>query len=118
MLRWPKHRRMLTDGSTPGSPSKGGKIMTVRDLPASTNFAIHYEDSIANSQTRAGAIASVCEAEFAVLNGWFGITTGFGTGDRIHVYLDQPDGSGANNFGYQSGGATNIHLDVQSGNKN
>jgi hypothetical protein len=91
--------------------------MAIQDLPASTNFQVHYEDTIPNALTRAQAIAAVCEHEFTVLTGWFGIANAFGTSDRIHVYLKDPDGSGAGNGGYQSGGKSNIHLDVQSANR-
>ena len=92
--------------------------MTVQDLTPSTNFQVHYEDSIANAKTRAQVIAATCENEFTVLTKWFNITTGFGPSDRIQVYLDRADNSGANNGGYQSGGKSNIHMDVQSTNPN
>jgi hypothetical protein len=91
--------------------------VSVKQLPATTNFNVLYEDTIPSSQARAQSIANVCEYELSVLNGWFGIANAFGPNDRINVYLDQPDGTGGYNFGYQGGGVSNIHLDVQSANK-
>jgi hypothetical protein len=91
--------------------------MTVQQLPSTTNFTVFYEDAIPNSQARAQSISSIADAELTVLNGWFGITNAFGPNDRINVYLDRGDGSGGNNFGYQSGGKSNTHIDVQSANK-
>jgi hypothetical protein len=91
--------------------------MTIQSLPASTNFQLSYEDSIPNADKRAQAVEGVCENEFSVLKGWFGIPPGaFGASDRIQVYLEQrrdPD-TAAYNHGYQSGGKSNIHIDAQS----
>jgi hypothetical protein len=88
--------------------------MAIQNLPASTNFQITYEDSIANADIRAQAVAAVCEHEFTVLTGWFGITGAFGTADRINVQLDLPPAGGAWNAGYQSGGQTKIIINPQS----
>jgi hypothetical protein len=90
--------------------------VALQQLPDTTNFSIFWEDTIPNAQTRAQAISDICDHELGVLNGWFGISNAFGPSDRIKVYLDRPDNSGAQNFGYQGGGNSNIHLDVQSGN--
>jgi hypothetical protein len=88
--------------------------MAIQNLPASTNFQVSYEDSILNADIRAQAVAAVCEHEFTVLTGWFGITGAFGTSDRINVYLQIPTSGGANNFGYESGGKSRIYVNPQS----
>src|SRR5438874_84616 len=90
--------------------------MAPQNLPASTNFQVSYEDSILNTDIRAQAVAAVCEHEFTVLTGWFGITGAFGTSDRINVLLDigLPPKAAAWNGGYQSGGRTKIIINPQS----
>src|SRR5438045_2393573 len=90
--------------------------MALQKLTPTTNFLIFYEGTIPNALARAQAVNQVCEAEFNDLAAWFGISSAFGSNDRINVYLDQPDNSGAFNRGYQSGGESEIRLDVQSAN--
>ena len=92
--------------------------MTIQTLTSTANFNIQYEDKFPNAKIRATAIAAVCENEFAVLTGWFRIPASFGTGDRITLIFDLPNGTGANNQGYQPGGRSTIHLDTQDGNSN
>ena len=58
----------------------------------------------------ANAIAGVCETEFTALTSWFGITTGFGTSDRITVTVQSISAGGANNFGYSSRGGSVINV--------
>jgi hypothetical protein len=92
--------------------------MTTQTLPT-TNFVISYDDDPTKPCTkRAAALAASCEREFNVLTGWFGITDGFGTDNRIQVGLTLPDGAGGSNRGYQTGGASNMSLDAQLGNNN
>ena len=86
--------------------------MTIHTLQTTTNFVIQYDDSNAEAQGMAQAIADICENEFTVLTGWFGIKpgTGFGTSDRITLTVQSISAGGANNFGYQSGGNTTINV--------
>ena len=51
----------------------------------------------------ASAIAGICESEHTALTGWFNITSGFGSSDRITVTVQSISKGGANNFGYSSG---------------
>ena len=84
--------------------------MAVHTVQTTTNFVVKYDDSNTQAQGMANAIASVCESEFTVLTGWFGITSGFGTGDRITVTVQSISSGGADNFGYQSGGNSVINV--------
>ena len=84
--------------------------MTIQTLQTSTNFVVKYDDSNAEAQGMAQAIANVCENEFTVLTGWFAISTGFGPSDRITLTVQSIASGGANNFGYQSGGNTTINV--------
>jgi hypothetical protein len=84
--------------------------MAIQSLPSTTNFNLKYDDSNSQAQTMAQAIANVCETEFAALTGWFDITTGFGTTDRITMTVQAISKGGANNFGSQSGGNSVINV--------
>jgi hypothetical protein len=91
--------------------------MALQKLAPTSNVLVQYEDTIPNALQRAQSLSNSVENEFLILRGWFGISgAAFGPNDRVSVFLDQPDGSGAFNQGYQSGGQSQIHLDVQSGN--
>jgi hypothetical protein len=81
-----------------------------------TNFTIQYEDTLPNSAKRAAALLAACENEFTILMNWFGLTSGFGTGNRVTVNLNQPDSFSADNFGYATGGASLIRMNAQSSN--
>lgn len=76
------------------------------------NFVIKYDDSFSDAVKGAAAVYSIVESEFAVLTGWFGITSGFGPSHVVTVALDRTDFGGVNN-GYDSGGL--IHLQIQQG---
>lgn len=89
--------------------------MTIQSLPSTTNFNLAFDDSNAQAKGMAQAIAGVCETEFAALAGWFAITTGFGTGDRITMTVQAISSGGANNFGYQSGGNSKINVNFLTG---
>lgn len=53
-----------------------------------TNFTIRYDPAVLpNSPKRADALRRVCESELAALEGWFGVSGGFGTGNRITINL-------------------------------
>jgi len=84
--------------------------VTIQTLPSTTNFNLKYDDSNAQADTMANAIAGVCETEFTALTSWFGITTGFGTSDRITVTVQSISAGGANNFGYSSRGGSVINV--------
>ncbi len=84
--------------------------MTIRTLPSTTNFNLQYDDSNSQAQGMTQAIANVCENEFTVLTGWFAITTGFGSSDRITMTVKSISSGGADNFGYQSGGNSQINV--------
>ena len=84
--------------------------MAVHTLQTTTNFVVQYDDSNGQAKGMANAIASVCENEFTALTGWFVITSGFGTSDRITVTVQAISKGGANNFGYQSGGGSTINV--------
>ena len=84
--------------------------MTIHAVQTTTNFVVQYDDGNAQAQGMATAIAGVCESEFTALTGWFNITTGFGTGDRITMTVQSIAAGGANNYGYQSGGASQINV--------
>ena len=52
----------------------------------SANFTINYDPAaLPKSTTRANALFAVIENEFATLCGWFGVTGGFGAGNRVVV---------------------------------
>src|SRR5947208_3537879 len=86
--------------------------MTIQNTTTTTNYVIQWDDSDPNkqSQAMAAAIAAICESEHTALTGWFNITTGFGTSDRITVTVQQIAAGGANNFGYSSGGHSLINV--------
>src|ERR1035437_3078246 len=84
--------------------------MAIQKLPTTNNFFLQYDDSNAQAKGMATAIAGVCESEFAALTGWFNITSGFGTSDRITMTVQSISAGGANNFGYQSGGNSQINV--------
>jgi hypothetical protein len=78
----------------------------------STNFTINYDPvALPQSPKRANALFAVIENEFTALTNWFGVTSGFGTGNRVNVnfVLGLAKG-GANNGGYKSDGTTTINL--------
>ena len=84
-----------------------------------TNFTINFDPAaLPNSPKRADALRRVCESEFTVLTGWFGVTSGFGTGNRISIYLAAsfPSGGVADNAGYHSDGSTKIDITAQDTN--
>lgn len=84
-----------------------------------TNFLVQYDDTIANSDKRAQALLAVVESEYTAMAGWFNIpATAFGTGDRITVNINKAENSGAVNYGYSSGGGSNMSLDTQTSNAN
>jgi len=82
------------------------------------NFTVQYETTLPNSIKRAGALLPVLENEFSILCSWFKINTGFGPTDRVTININQPQGSGAFNYGYSSGGNSVINLDAQDSNLN
>jgi hypothetical protein len=78
----------------------------------SANFTINYDPAaLPKSTTRANALFAVIENEFATLCGWFGVTGGFGAGNRVVVnFVLSLSKGGANNNGYHSDGSTTINL--------
>jgi hypothetical protein len=86
--------------------------MTIHNTTTTTNYVVQWDDGDPNgqSQAMATAIAGICESEHTVLTGWFDITTGFGTSDRITVTVQSISAGGANNFGYSSGGNSVINV--------
>jgi hypothetical protein len=78
----------------------------------STNFTINFDPvALPKSPTRASALFSVIESEFTDLCDWFGVTSGFGTGNRVNVnFVGSLSSGGANNFGYKGDGTTTINL--------
>ena len=84
--------------------------MTIHTQQTTTHFVVKYDDSNSQAQGMAAAIAAICENEFTVLTGWFNITSGFGSADRITITVQQIAGGGADNHGYLSGGNTTIDV--------
>jgi hypothetical protein len=78
----------------------------------STNFTINFDPAVLpNSPKRANALFRVVEEEFTTLTDWFGVTAGFGTGNRINInFVGSLPKGGANNFGYKSDGTTTMNL--------
>ncbi|MGH9142786.1 MAG: hypothetical protein ACRD2I_16765, partial [Vicinamibacterales bacterium] len=86
--------------------------MALHNTSTTTNYIVQWDDGDPNSQSQgmATAIAGICETEHTALTGWFNITTGFGSSDRITVTVQSISAGGANNFGYSSGGGSVINV--------
>ena len=91
--------------------------MAIHNTTTTTNYIVQWDDSDPNSQSQAmaSAIAAICESEHTALTGWFNITTGFGSSDRVTVTVQAISKGGANNFGYSSGGGSVINVNFLPG---
>lgn len=78
----------------------------IQTLASTTNFTIQYQDNFPNAIHRAQKLKADAENEFAQLRSWFKNTTGFGTGNRVVLQVDQA--SLANNNGYRTNGTMKI----------
>ena len=88
--------------------------MTVQSVGTTTNFNYQYEDSLADpivAKARAEYLftSGICESDLAVMEGWFGVSGGFGPGNRANVIIER-SGSLGSNQGYQTGGTTKIQV--------
>ncbi len=94
--------------------------MTIHNTTTTTNYIVQWDDADPNGQSKAmaSAIAAICESEHTTLAGWFNITTGFGSSDRVTVTVQSISAGGANNYGYSSGGGSVINVNFLSGFSN
>ncbi len=78
----------------------------------STNFTLNFDPALLpKSPKRATALFAIVESEFTALADWFGVTGGFGTGNRIIVnFVGSLTSGGANNSGYKGDGTTTMNL--------
>jgi hypothetical protein len=78
----------------------------------STNFTINFDPVVLpNSPKRANSLFRVVEQEFTTLISWFGVTGGFGPGNRVNInFVGSLPSGGANNFGYKGDGTTTMNL--------
>lgn len=78
----------------------------IQTLASTTNFTIEYQDNFPNAIHRAQKLKADAETEFAQLRSWFKNTTGFGTGNRVVLQVEQA--SLASNNGYHTDGTTKV----------
>ncbi|MGH3399577.1 MAG: hypothetical protein ACRDPO_33315 [Streptosporangiaceae bacterium] len=105
----------LTQGTVRMSlTSHLGDRMTIQSVGTTTNFNYQYNDGLADPVVaKADAEyllqSGSCETDLPVMEGWFGVSGGFGPGNRVNVVIDR-SGSLGSNHGYQTGGQTSIQI--------
>ena len=88
--------------------------MTIQTVNTTANFSYQYQDSLPDPVVaKADAVylfdSGVCEADLAIMEGWFSVEGGFGPNNRINVVIER-SGSLGSNHGYQTGNATTIQV--------
>ena len=88
--------------------------MTIQSVGTTTNFNYQYNDGlvdpvVAKADAEYLLQSGSCETDLPVMEGWFGVSGGFGPGNRVNVVIDR-SGSLGSNHGYQTGGQTSIQI--------
>jgi hypothetical protein len=75
------------------------------------NFIIKYDNELDNGLKRAQALKATCETDLDKLKQWFGVTSGFGTSNRVTLTIFKPSKDihfYGTNGGYMSDGTSYV----------
>jgi hypothetical protein len=112
----------LTQGTVRMSlTSHLGDQVTIQSVGTTTNFNYQYNDGlvdpvVAKADAEYLLQSGSCETDLPIMGEWFGVSGGFGPGNRVNVVINRSLSLGSNG-GYQTGGQTSIQIGPFDPNK-